>query len=85
LLKGLTNPKRYMLKALQRVNDALSAGRMDVLVNYFTAMKKFSELVPEHGHTDGFQSLQSTGKFAWFIDMDSLEVFTQQQLIPDGF
>jgi len=58
---------------------------MDVLVNYFTAMKKFTELLPEYGHNDGFQALHSGGKFAWFIDIDSLEVFTQHQLIPNGF
>jgi len=85
LLKGLPNTKYHSSKNIQRMADAISNGRMDVLVNYFTAMKKFSELVPEHGHMDGFQSLHSMGKFAWFIDIDSLEVFTQQELIPDGF
>ena len=85
LLKGLPNTKYHSSKNIQRINDAINNSRMDVLVNYFTAMKKFSELVPKYGHNDGFKSLQSTGKFAWFIDIDSLEVFTQQQLIPDGF
>ena len=85
LVKNIPNVRYHSSKNVQRMADAISNGRMDVLVNYFTAMKKFSELVPEYGHTDGFQSLQSMGKFAWFIDIDSLEVFTQQQLIPDGF
>ena len=85
LLKGLPNTKYHSSKNIQRMADAISNGRMDVLVNYFTAMKKFSELVPKYGHNDGFQSLHSEGKFAWFIDLDSLEVFTQQQLIPNGF
>ena len=85
LLKGLPNTKYHSSKNVQRINDAINNSRMDVLVNYFTAMKKFSELVPKYGHNDGFKSLKSTGKFAWFIDIDSLEVFTQQQLIPDGF
>ena len=30
-------------------------------------------------------TLQGAGKFAWFIDIDSLKVYTQQELIPDGF
>ena len=25
------------------------------------------------------------GKFAWFIDIDSLDIYTQQELIPNGF
>ena len=85
LVKNIPNTKYQSSKNVQRINDAINNSRMDVLVNYFTAMKKFSELVPKYGHNDGFKSLQSTGKFAWFIDIDSLEVFTQQQLIPDGF
>ena len=30
-------------------------------------------------------TLQGAGKFAWFIDIDSLKVYTQQELIPHGF
>jgi hypothetical protein len=78
LMKNIPNAKWHSSKGLQRLNDALNIGRMDVLINYFSAMKKFSELVPKYKH-------QNTGKFAWFIDIDSLEVFTQQQLIPNGF
>jgi len=85
ILKNLPNTQYNSNKDIQRMVDAISNGRMDVLVNYFTAMKKFNELVPEYGHNNGFQALHSEGKFAWFIDLDSLEVFTQQQLIPDGF
>ena len=85
LVKNIPNVRYHSSKNVQRMADAISNGRMDVLVNYFTAMKKFSELVPKYGHNDGFQLMHSVGKFAWFIDIDSLEVFTQQQLIPDGF
>jgi hypothetical protein len=85
LLKNKTNTKYRSSKNVQRMADAMSNGRMDVLVNYFTAMKKFSEILPKYGHYDGFEEFGSVGKFAWFIDIDSLEVFTQQQLIPDGF
>ena len=78
LLKGLPNTKYHSSKNIQRIADAISNGRMDVLVNYFSAMKKFSELVPNY-------EKQNTGKFAWFINIDNLEVFTQEQLIPHGF
>lgn len=83
--KNIPNTKYRSSKNIQRMADAINNGRMDVLVNYFTAMKKFSELIPKYGHNDGFESLNSMGKFAWFIDIDSLEVFTQQELIPNGF
>ena len=79
------NKEIFNNKNVERISDILKNNRLDILVNYFTAMKKFTELVPEYGHNDGFQALKSGGKFAWFIDLDSLEVFTQQQLIPDGF
>lgn len=85
LLKNKPNTKYRSSKNIQRMADAMSQGRQDVLVNYFTAMKKFSEILPEYGHEDGFEAFGSVGKFAWFIDIDSLEVFTQQELIPDGF
>lgn len=85
MLKNIPNSKYRSSKNIQRMADAMNNGRQDVLVNYFTAMKKFSELLPQYGHYDGFKSRSSVGKFAWFIDIDSLEVFTQQQLIPNGF
>ena len=85
LLKNKPNTKYRSSKNVQRMADAMSNGRMDVLVNYFSAMKKFTEILPEYGHTDGFKSFGSVGKFAWFIDIDSLEVFTQKELIPNGF
>jgi len=42
-------------------------------------MKKFNSILPQYAYQD------PPGKFAWFIDLDSLEVFTQQELIPNGF
>lgn len=80
--KHKTDSSKHCLpisKGLQRMKDALSVGRMDVLVNYFSAMKKFNTILPEYAYKN------IPGKFAWFIDIDSLEVFTQEQLIPNGF
>jgi hypothetical protein len=82
LFKNTTGSGNHNLpttKGLQRMHDALSVGRMDLLVNYFTAMKKCNDLLPDYVNKN------IPGKFAWFIDIDSLEVFTQQELIPDGF
>jgi hypothetical protein len=85
LLKNLPNQKYHSSKALQRITDIVKSSRQDVLVNYYYAMNNFSKLVPEFGHQDGFVNYHNYGKFAWFIDLDSLEVFTQKELIPEGF
>jgi len=77
LLKNKNNYRSS--KNLQRIVDAISNQRMDVLVNYFSAMKKFNSILPEYAYKD------TPGKFAWFIDLNSLEVFTQNELIPNGF
>ena len=77
LLKNINNYTSS--KNLQRIVDAISNQRMDVLVNYFSAMKKFNSVLPDYAYKN------APGRFAWFIDLDSLEVFTQQELIPDGF
>ncbi len=46
-------------------------------------MEKFFEIFPEC--RTGFDPLVSQGKFAWFIDIDNLEIYSQQELIPNGF
>ena len=51
---------------------------------YCRCMKKFQEIFPEIA-LQGFKSYNSKGKFAWFIDIDTLEAYTQKQLIPNGF
>ena len=79
LLKKRPNTKYRSSKNAQRITDAVSQQRMDVLVNYFTAMKNYNMILPEYAYKD------TPGKFAWFIDLNSLEVFTQKQLIPNGF
>ena len=64
-------------KAVQRVHDAIDQNHYDLLINYYTAKKTFNSILPDFD-TD-------SGKFAWLIDMDTLEVYTQKQLIPNGF
>jgi len=61
----------------------LVADRWDIVFPYARCMKKFLEIFPECNH--GFENFANQGKFAWFIDIDSLEFYTQQELIPNGF
>ena len=76
----LKNPQSTQVignKQIQFISSILKNNQTDILINYFTAMKKFNTMLPNTG--------EGAGKFAWLIDIDSLEVFTQQQLIPNGF
>lgn len=70
------NKKYISSKAVQRVHDAIDQNHYDLLINYYTARKTFTSILPDY--TD-------SGKFAWLIDIDTLDVFTQEQLIPNGF
>jgi len=59
------------------------ADRWDIIIPYAKSMERFLEIFPEC--TKGFTEYNNQGKFSWFIDIDSLEIYTQQELIPDGF
>lgn len=61
----------------------LVADRWDIVSKYAKCMQKFLEIFPEC--QTGWEPLTSQGKFAWFIDIDYLEIFSQQELIPNGF
>lgn len=71
-------------KIRQRFKDCIDNNQYQLLANYFTAQKNFQNLLGIKSLTDVDQ-LNSYGKFAWFIDIDSYEVFTQDELIPNGF
>ena len=58
--------------------------RWDVIIPYAKCWEKFYEIFPEC-KTKGLEEFSNQGKFAWFIDIDSLEIYTQQELIPNGF
>lgn len=72
-------------KSQQRLTDALSNNRYNLLVNYFSSYKMFNSIFPETVYPEGLENYHQQGKFAWFIDLDSLQVYTQNELIPNGF
>ena len=71
-------------KIRQRFKDCIDNNQYQLLANYFAAQKRFQKLVGLKSLSD-VENVNSYGKFAWFIDIDSLEVFTQDELIPEGF
>lgn len=83
---GIHNEHKKLAKAdkfrMQRT-EFIARDRWDVGCAYARCMSKFLEIFPEC--SKGFESFNNQGKFAWLIDIDSLEIFTQQELIPNGF
>ena len=63
--------------------NILVADRWDIVSKYARCMEKFLEIFPECN--SGFEDFANKGKFAWFIDIDNLEIYSQQELIPNGF
>lgn len=74
--------KKRTKQHLQRISF-LAGDRFDIVSKYCNNMINFQQIFPET--ENGFGEFINQGKFAWLIDIDSLEVFTQQELIPDGF
>ena len=66
-----------------RMSRQLEAGNFELVYHYTKCMQKVIEHIP--ALSKGIDHYQSSAKFAWFIELDSLEVFTQSQLIPNGF
>jgi hypothetical protein len=63
--------------------EAVDKNRFDIVCAYAKCMGKFLEIFPECGK--GLRDYNNQGKFAWIIDIDTLEIFTQEELIPNGF
>jgi hypothetical protein len=53
------------------------------LSDYFCCLKKFQKIFPDC--KTNYNKYNNRGKFGWLIDIDSLEAFSQQELIPNGF
>jgi len=76
----LTNTK----KAEIRKTRLIEKEKYSTMFYYCRCMKKFHEIFP-YTASQNFDSYNEKGKFAWFINIDTLQAYTQQQLIPNGF
>lgn len=56
--------------------------KLSLLLDYYKSIDKLLETYPDYNYKT--REL-SPAKFGWFIDIDSLEIYTQQELIPTGF
>jgi hypothetical protein len=72
-------------KTLLRFKECLGRNKFTTLIKYFEAAKTFYSVFPEAESEAGLSKYHNNGKFAWFIDLDSLEVYSPKELIPNGF
>lgn len=69
-------------KHRQRFHDAINNNQYQLLTNYFTCAKKYQDIL---GYESLNKAVNNLAKFAWFIDIDTLQVYSQNELIPNGF
>jgi hypothetical protein len=79
--KAVTNGEKHQL----RFKECFGLGNFTFFTKYFKAVETFYNVFPDVRTESGLKKYHSNGKFAWFIDLDSLEVHTQDGLIPNGF
>ena len=72
-------------KTLLRFKECFGHNKFITLIKYFEALQTFYDIFPEAKTDQGLEKYNNSGKFAWFVDLDTLEVHTQDELIPDGF
>ena len=70
------NKTRSKLK--QRIIDAVNGNHNNVLSNYYTACNTFYSFFPEALTLEG-QKEYNAGKFAWIIDLETFDVYTQEE------
>jgi len=75
---------RIHRKRHYRFVDSIDKNQYELLANYFSCMNKFKEVLEIQDLND-LSSVNTGVKACWFIDIDTLEVFTPQELIPTGF
>jgi hypothetical protein len=65
------------------IQHALEQQRFTLLERYFAALKNLITVM-HHGDPRGLNG-GVPDKIGWFIDLDTLEVHTQEELLPTGF
>lgn len=67
-------------KTNKRLSSLIDRQQWSALTNFFNCAKTQKDVYMELPDN----SCHSDGKFAWLIDIDNLEVYTQEELIPSG-
>ena len=69
-------------KDLHALNDVLFDHDAELLIDYFSCL---NTLISTQPYVDLNNKKMPHSKFCWAINIDTLEVFTQEELIPNGF
>lgn len=67
------------------IKNAIRDDNFVMLTDYFNCLNQFYKIFPEFRTDNGFGLYNQKAKFTWLIDIDTLDVYTQQELIPNGF
>lgn len=79
LLTGFINRKDK-----EAIKEVVETGDLDLLVKWCKSIDFLVEQFPQLKENNNI-SRNLPSKFPFFIDIDSLEIFSQNELIPDGF
>lgn len=84
--KQLKKQSRFSYSEKDKITfkNAVDSDNFIMLADYFNCLNQFYEIFPEYKVEKGFELYNQKAKFPWFIDIDTLEVYTQQELIPNG-
>jgi hypothetical protein len=69
-------------KDILAITDILENHDLELFIRYSHCLKNLLDIMPNFDYK--IKKINH-GKFCWAIDIDSLEIFTQQELIPNGF
>jgi hypothetical protein len=70
-------------KDIAAISSLVKDNDLETLLDYFSAIKCFIDTQPYFNYNEKIKNGHS--KFCWAIDIDSLEVYTQSELLPNGF
>jgi hypothetical protein len=76
--KFLNKKDQYALQEIAEQED------FNLLYKWSKSLEYLISIFPDTKNNNSYHRVP-TGKFLWFIDLDTLEIFSQQQLIPNGF
>ena len=74
--KSFTNGEKHQM----RFKECFGSGNFTLFTKYFKAMETFFEIFPDTRTSNGLQDYHKNGKFAWLVDIDTLEVFRQDEV-----
>lgn len=77
-----SGPNIWNYKDHHALCETVEQQKLELLKDYYKAVDVLLSVYPDYN----FESRNlSSMKFGWFIDIDNLEIYTQQELIPNGF